>query len=231
MNSGRDLILGRIREALRHPAPLPGSHHRDQAHPSAPPADFRPWLPQVGPKPSDWLHAFQENFAALKGRFLHAPDRSSLVEHLRQLAVNQGWKTIAVAPQSPEAEIARALGPAIMEIHPGYPVQDMEACDASLTGCDLLIAQTGSILVTSRTCGGRALSVFPPHHVVLAQPAQLVPDLPEAFAYIERTYKKDPPSMIGFITGASRTGDIERILVLGAHGPKELTVAFEGTPE
>jgi L-lactate dehydrogenase complex protein LldG len=106
----------------------------------------------------------------------------------------------------------------------GYEVTAMEACDVGITECDALIAQTGSVLVTSRSAGGRALSVLPPHHVVLARRDQLVPDLPEAFAVLERKYCGGYPSFVSFITGPSRTGDIERILVLGAHGPKKLTI-------
>jgi L-lactate dehydrogenase complex protein LldG len=78
--------------------------------------------------------------------------------------------------------------------------------------------------VTNRSAGGRALSVLPPHHVVLARETQIVADLPEAFALLKRKYAPNYPSFISFITGPSRTGDIERILVLGAHGPKRLTV-------
>ena len=82
-----------------------------------------------------------------------------------------------------------------------------------------LIAQAGSVLVSSRSSGGRALSVLPPHHIVLARREQLLPDLPAAFALLRNKYASDYPSLISFITGPSRTGDIERILVLGAHGP------------
>jgi L-lactate dehydrogenase complex protein LldG len=106
----------------------------------------------------------------------------------------------------------------------GYDVNEMESCDAGVSECDALVAQTGSVLVTSRSAGGRALSVLPPHHVVLARREQLVADLPAAFALLERKYAGSYPSFIGFITGPSRTGDIERILVLGAHGPKKLTI-------
>jgi L-lactate dehydrogenase complex protein LldG len=96
----------------------------------------------------------------------------------------------------------------------------------AFTLCDALIAQTGSILLTARSAGGRALSVLPPHHIVIAQGSQLLPDLPAAFELLQRTYNGDYPSLITFITGPSRTSDIERILVLGAHGPRFLTIFF-----
>ena len=53
---------------------------------------------------------------------------------------------------------------------------------------------------------------------------ELLAGLPEAFALVKSKYGANYPSLISFITGPSRTGDIERILVLGAHGPKKLTV-------
>ena len=103
-------------------------------------------------------------------------------------------------------------------------MNELEKCDAGISECDALIAQTGSVLVTNRSAGGRALSVLPPHHVVLARRDQLLADLPAAFELLMRKYADNYPSMISFITGPSRTGDIERILVLGAHGPKKLTI-------
>jgi L-lactate dehydrogenase complex protein LldG len=106
----------------------------------------------------------------------------------------------------------------------GYDVQEMAKCDAGITECDALIAQTGGVAVTNRRAGGRALSMLPPQHVVIARREQLVPDLPAAFALLQQKYAPDFPSMISFITGPSRTGDSERILVLGAHGPKKLTI-------
>ena len=89
---------------------------------------------------------------------------------------------------------------------------------------DALIVQTGSVLVTTASAGGRALSVLPPHHVVIATKDQLVADLADGYAILRKKYNNNWPSFISFITGPSRTGDIERILVLGAHGPRRLTV-------
>jgi len=79
-------------------------------------------------------------------------------------------------------------------------------------------------LVTAWNAGGRGLSVLPPHHVVLAESCQLVSDLSEAFEVMEKIYGSNYPSSMSFITGPSRTADIEQQLVLGAHGPKKLTI-------
>jgi L-lactate dehydrogenase complex protein LldG len=90
------------------------------------------------------------------------------------------------------------------------------------------VAQTGSIFVTTRSAGGRALSVLPPAHLVVARRDQLVPDLEAAFALMRKRYDRHWPSLICLISGPSRTGDIEKILVMGAHGPKRLAVYLAG---
>jgi len=95
-----------------------------------------------------------------------------------------------------------------------------------VTGCDCLIAQTGSVIVTTVSAGGRALSVLPPTHLVIARREQLVPDLATAMALLRKRYDKHWPSALSVITGPSRTADIEKILVMGAHGPKRLVLYF-----
>jgi len=98
--------------------------------------------------------------------------------------------------------------------------------DLGVTGCDCLLARTGSIAVCTRSAGGRAMSVLPPVHLVIARHNQLVPDLTAALALWHQRYDRHWPSNLSVITGASRTGDIEKILVMGAHGPKRLVLYF-----
>ncbi len=102
----------------------------------------------------------------------------------------------------------------------------METADIGVTGCDCLVARTGSIVVSTRAAGGRALSVWPPVHLVVAKHGQLVPDLAAAMSLLRQRYDKHWPSQISVITGPSRTSDIEKVLVLGAHGPKRLVLYF-----
>ena len=223
----REKILARIREALTVPAPLPGHHDGGHSHPAptaAPTARAREWLPPTGDSFDQQVAAFQQNAVMLKADFYLVKDREELKKRLIELRDTEGWKKIAAHPGELTDFAAQCLSLPALKAESGYDLSEMEKCDAGITECDVLVAQTGSVLVTSRSSGGRALSVLPPHHVVIAHRDQLVRDLPAAFALVRQKYGTDYPSMISFITGPSRTGDIERILVLGAHGPKRLTV-------
>ena len=103
----------------------------------------------------------------------------------------------------------------------------VQQADLGVTGCDCLIARTGSVAVCTRSAGGRALSVLPPVHLVIARRDQIVADLTAALALWQQRYDRHWPSNLCVITGARRTGDIEKILVMGAHGPKRLVLYLE----
>lgn len=215
--SGRRPILARIREALKVPAP----------HPVATAFEFsshQRWLPAVGKTLDEQIELFRQNAQALRADFLVCADAAEAIDSIKTLAANEGWKKIGFH----ECDLARtmvgALGLPSVKTDGGYALNDLESCDAGITGCEALVAQTGSILISTRHCGGRALSVLPPHHVVLARRNQMVPDLTVALGKAREKFGDAVPSLFSFITGPSRTGDIERILVLGAHGPKKLTI-------
>jgi len=93
-----------------------------------------------------------------------------------------------------------------------------------ITRCEYLIARLGSVMVSSHLSPGRKINVYPDAHLILGYTSQLVPDLKHALAAIRKKYLHNYPSMISLITGPSRTADIEKTLVLGAHGPRELYV-------
>ena len=68
--------------------------------------------------------------------------------------------------------------------------------------------------------------MLPPTHHAIAKRDQIVPDLVSAMALLRKRYDKRWPSALSVITGPSRTADIEKILVLGAHGPKRIALYF-----
>lgn len=222
--SERDAILGRIREGLAVKARVPGHHglHATALHDAR--NSFRQWLPQVGDSFDEQVAAFQKTSEALKTDFRLLENESETHAALKEIAAGEGWSKVACHRSEIVTPAVVNLGIPSLETDGGYDVHELEKCEAGISACEALIAQTGSVLVTSRSAGGRALSVLPPHHVVLARREQLLRDLTAALQLVKRRYAPDFPSFIGFITGPSRTGDIERILVLGAHGPKKLTV-------
>ena len=225
--SERENILGRIREALTVSATRPGSHGEPLATNTtaeSPASHAREWLPSVGATTAEQIDLFARNAADLKADFQLLASRDELKAALAKLAAAEKWSRLASHDGELSNFASKSLGLPVLFTDKGYDVNDLEKCDASITECDALVAQTGGVVVTSRSTGGRALTILPPHHVVVARREQLVADLPAAFALLQQKYAPDYPSMISFITGPSRTGDIERILVLGAHGPKKLTI-------
>jgi L-lactate dehydrogenase complex protein LldG len=250
----KEKILTRVREALTVRAHFPGAHgdvttsdsavgqprpasvgavgrgvptapHPSTARPNAhPSSQARSWLPLVGESFEARLALFQKNSADLKTTVHLIDGQDQLAGLLRNLREAEGWKKVATHSGELTDEAVRVLDRPVCRTDRPYNVSELENCDVGITECDALIAQTGSVLVTSRSAGGRALSVLPPHHVVLARRDQLIADLPAAFDLLKKKYGTGFPSFISFITGPSRTGDIERILVLGAHGPRRLTI-------
>lgn len=238
----REAMLSTIRRALQIPAPLPGSHaasgkhevsqespkattpHTIQSLPVLNGNSWRRWLPPAGDSWDDWAGLFASNAEGLKAEFHLLQSEAELPAALRALRDENGWQRVAVHDGDLTGIATRALELPSLTTKDGYDRDELEKCDAGITLCDALIAQTGSVLLTSQSAGGRTLSVLPPHHVVLARREQLVPDLPAAFELLRARYGEAIPSLVNFVTGPSRTGDIERILVLGAHGPKKLTI-------
>jgi L-lactate dehydrogenase complex protein LldG len=224
-------VFARIREALQRAAPHRHVGHVGE-HPATPHTDdpvpgsetFRAWLPLVGESPEEQIALFAQNSAALKTEFHRVSSLEEAGDQLLTLARQNSWNRVATHRHPLALPLAEKGDLPTLIVEPGYSVTDMESCDAAITGCDFLIAQTGSLLISGPSAGGRALSVLPPHHVVIAEASQMVPDLVTALQQARLRYASQWPSFLSFVTGPSRTGDIERILVLGAHGPKRLTV-------
>ena len=102
--------------------------------------------------------------------------------------------------------------------------KSFEPMHAGLTGCEFLVARTGSVVISSQGESGRQMNIFPPKHIVIAKKEQLVEYPVDALEALQKKYGENLPSLISLVSGPSRTADIEKTLVLGAHGPKELHV-------
>lgn len=196
--SSKEKILKKIRQALSNPAPLPfpGSEGNNALFPS----------------PSEELDIlFAKEFTGLLGKFSFCEDTNELRIQLNQLILQRKWERIYCI----EETICKVSGiPAT--------TSSLKDCDVSLTSCEFLIARTGSIVMSSAQESGRSASVYAPVHICIAYADQLVYDIQESLQLLKEKYKGNIPSLITFATGPSRTADIEKTLVVGVHGPKEV---------
>jgi L-lactate dehydrogenase complex protein LldG len=200
----KEKLLKKIRQALLE--------KRDNPYPNL------ESLPMYPPAPENLDLMFAEEFTAVQGQFAFCEDEVQFIETLLELAEKRNWRKIY------------CWEPALQEVLNRYEYpffetdKDFTQAEVGLTLCEALVARNGSIMVSSAQAAGRRLNIYPEVHIVLAYTSQLVPDLKDAFALIKQKYNGNVPSMISNITGPSRTADIEKMLVLGAHGPKELFV-------
>ena len=160
---------------------------------------------------------FAEQLKNVDGNFVYCESEKDFIKNFKALLDQKKWKQIFCAEKDIGAFLEKH------EIHFHQNKNELKEVEAGITSCEFLVARTGTVLVSSRQTYGRTLSVYPPVHIVIAYVTQLVRNLNDAFERL-RAKHKDLPSMISAITGPSRTADIEKTLVLGAHGPKELYV-------
>jgi len=161
---------------------------------------------------------FAERFTAVAGKFVYCEDEVSLIENLLSLAEKEKLRKMYAW----EPEIQRLLDR--YEFPFFRTEKDFLEAEAGVTQCEALIARSGSLLVSNAGAAGRRLTIYPHMHIVIARTSQLVMDIKDGLALMQKKYGAALPSMISVVSGPSRTADIEKTLVLGAHGPKDLYV-------
>ena len=199
----KENILNKIRKALTQSTPLPfpqSEGHSSVFHASQKELEI----------------AFAEQFSKLLGKFVFCLNQDELVNQLTTLCSHKGWTKI----YCPE----KFYGALFKEKGFDFDYKHLATCDAAITGCESLVARTGSIVMSSAQESGRITSVYAPIHICIAYTHQLVYDVKDALQKVKEKYPGNLPSLITFATGPSRTADIEKTLVVGVHGPKEAYV-------
>ena len=207
-DTSRELVLRRIREALKQPAPPP-------ARP-----DFTAPLHPRPAAEDDLAVAFAQSFVRVGGTFYYCESEEHFYDQL--FTYKQEKKLEHLYVWEPELKKLLHAGNLVFQ---GDEDGFQQHAEASLTTCEALVARTGSILVSAAPTSGRRLTIYPDQHLVLARTSQVVTDIGDALRLMQRNYGPDQlPSMISLTSGPSRTADIEKTLVLGAHGPRSLVL-------
>jgi L-lactate dehydrogenase complex protein LldG len=140
---------------------------------------------------------------------------------LRTLVTEQNIRKATVwdTPSLKQLRIAKLLQTLGVElVSPNADKHDMAKCDLGITEADFILPETGTIALYSSAEKPRAVSLLPRVHLAIVAPSTLRPDMHQVFAEA-----KDNHYLV-FITGPSRTADIELTVTLGVHGPKNLYV-------
>ncbi len=168
-------------------------------------------------KISDKVVYFAEELVKTKGKLVYCESFEDLNKNLALLFKQYNWDYVFCRDEDIQTILMES------EIPFASANDDMYTMQAGITKCEFLVARFGSVVLSSRQLSGRRLGAFSPVHIVLAYTSQVVSELDEALCALYEKYN-GMPSMVTVITGPSRTADIEKTLVMGAHGPKELIV-------
>jgi L-lactate dehydrogenase complex protein LldG len=207
----KENILSRIRKGLSE-APLP------MPFPEAEKAPVNNVFAHEGLSLEE---TFATAFIHLGGKFVYCDNEQELLEYIFNLHEGRGWQKMLSA----EKRLLRLFQNNRLNIVDTADNADINA-NACITGCELLVARTGSILLSSKQHLGRTATVFYPVHIVVAYANQIVADIDMALKVMKKKYGDNLPSMINLNTGPSRTADIEKTLVTGVHGPAEVFCFF-----
>ncbi len=204
-STSREKVLKAIRKALIH---------KSEADFSA--ADSKAEIYTAPPEGESLEILFAKNFSALTGNFIFCEKKEDFTKSLAHIIEERNWDNIYCL-NPPLQDLLKQGGIAFSSTE-----RDLLHANIGITTCECLVARTGSIMVSSRLAAGRRLPVYSNVHITVAYTSQLVYNIGDGYKLIQQKYGEAFPSQVTVITGPSQTADIEKTLVKGAHGPKEL---------
>jgi L-lactate dehydrogenase complex protein LldG len=211
--SSREAILSRIKAALADDAP--------REEPPVPEL----W-PRTNPSTADLVKRFVEEIEAVTGEVIHCESMDDARGKLAKLLEELDCDQLGCTDNPLCRELTAGMDGAQLELGHCEPTsQELAKLTVGLVGADTLLADTGTCMVACPTPHERMMCYLPPVCIVIAKTDQLVEHMPQAWDTIApRVADPELRGEFVFITGPSRTADIEKILILGVHGPKRLIV-------
>ena len=208
MSSARETILASVRAGLG-----------GASVPALPPVRTGAGVPE-----GERVARFQGMLERVGARLVCVADPAAAGAELARICSAAGVRALVASDAPLVAVLLADLPPELRALAPDAPRAALFACELGLSAAQWGIAETGTIVLESAEERHRLASLLPPHHVALLPRSRLLGTLGEAFARVRPGTGVPPSRTITFVTGPSRTADIELELVVGVHGPKHLTV-------
>ena len=217
-NEARQAILGSIRSHLAASVPY---DKNEQAEPSA----VAPGRSQSHISPLD---LFKQNLEAVGAHCISVNSDTDIADALTRIITNLKAQRLAI---SDNPEVERLLNLTDLEIEELGIVpnaSDIFRFDVGITTAQAAIAETGTLVLDSAQERHRLVSLVPPIHIAIVDASKICETLGEALTLLRKGKEISPA--VTFITGPSRTADIELTLTVGVHGPQELYVIVNDRP-
>lgn len=225
-NLDQSSVLDDVRRALGRTATLP-------------PEPLEPFVePTIKADVTDLITRFTEEATAVRAQVHRVSDKAQFIDKLAEICAADKGHEIALSRAELFAEIGLELEltargfstfPELDALDHDGLIARLAKCGAGVTAVDYAIAETGTIVLSSDEPNALLVSLLPPVHIALLRSSQIMASLDGVISELSRerincSNPVGPSRSITLITGPSRTSDVELVLSIGVHGPKELHV-------
>jgi L-lactate dehydrogenase complex protein LldG len=207
--AAKTTIFDSIREALRTSEPFDvvrAEHHRAEDY-----GEMRPFATE------NLAETFCQNLTSIGANCRIFDNLKAARDEVEKMIFARSAKTIAISDAGSVTKIAQTINADFIQ---NASAAELFDCEIGITSAQFGVAETGTLVIESDKEFNRLTSLVPPVHICLLEASKLRNNLGEVLAELGRDLSKS----VTFITGQSRTSDIELTLALGVHGPKELFV-------
>lgn len=205
-SDARAAIFASIRENLAASALLDAHHHEHtvERHP-------------VSPEPVDPLERFRGNLELVGAKCAIVENQDEAADRLLEIINEPSTKNVVISDSELVDRLVKAAG---IEAIADPSREELFSSDVGITSAQWAIAETGTLVLESGAERHRLVSLVPPVHVCVVKADSIRQTMGEILELVDTSANP----AVTFITGASRTSDIELTLAIGVHGPKELYV-------
>ena len=226
-NETRRSMLTAVRQQLAASAPFDAVRDEHGTHPTVANRGDHP-VPLVTSPARSLTQSFCEALEAVSGYCIVVRDETEAAAAVQRIINQKKLRRVAVSDSALVQHVMRDVEHDAELLEVASPA-DLFSCDAGITSAQWGIAETGTLVLESAKERHRLASLVPPLHIAIIEAGRIRPTMAEVLDVINEDGHESLSRTITFITGPSRTSDIELTLAIGVHGPGELHVVIIGS--